>query len=473
MSRYTIIKILLIFPSLFLLSLVVFFLSKLAPGDPVQSMIQLRGEFAGEINQREMPEQYRKVSRELGLDLPLFYFSLQPIAFPDTLHKIMPREKKDQLVKWLEQCGNWSLVQEFSTQRNELEHLLVSENSPMNSKANELIAQLKFLDHTDQLEDVFTLVRTFRDSLSIYASFYGLPITNTAQKLAATSQAMLSAKPGMVQSFPTLRFHGTSNQYHQWFSKVLRLDFGQSLVDARPAATKISEAFPWTIIYVLIAYVLSLSLAIPLGLVTAWYYTGWIEKLISSMSFIFYALPLFWLATLAVVFLTNDLYAAWLHWFPAAGLGPVTPNMGWMERIILAIPHLILPALILALHSAAGGIRIVRNSAVAELKSDYFLTAKAKGLSGKRIVMRHIFPNAMLPIITSLVSSFPAALAGSVVLEVVFNIPGIGRLLFDSIHSMDWNVVFAIMLLMGLITFIFYLIGDLLYAWLDPKIKFD
>ena len=146
--------------------------------------------------------------------------------------------------------------------------------------------------------------------------------------------------------------------------------------------------------------------------------------------------------------------------------------MNFFEKIGQAFPFLILPALLLALHSAASGIRIVRNSAFAELKADYFITAKAKGLTNRRILWNHILPNAMLPVITLLVSSFPAALAGSVVLEVIFNIPGMGRLLYDSILFMDWSVVFGILIIMGLLTFIFYLIGDLLYAFLNPKIKY-
>ena len=146
--------------------------------------------------------------------------------------------------------------------------------------------------------------------------------------------------------------------------------------------------------------------------------------------------------------------------------------MTTVEKIFEALPHLLLPGLILAFHSAAQGIRIVRNSAVKELKEDYFITGRAKGLNNYQLLKKHIFPNSMLPVVTLLVSGFPSALAGSVVLEVIFNIPGMGRLLYDSIHFMDWNVVFAILMFIGLMTFIFYLLGDLIYAWLNPKIKY-
>jgi len=443
----------------------------MAPGDPALHFIQLRGQFATEMSSLDLKKQHAGISRELGLDLPLFYFSIQPAAYPDTLHLISYPPSRKRLKAWLNESGSWPAVQQFERGRLVIESLLWTEEKT-NPAARQAIARLKHIENTASFKEALALATGWKDSLeqSTYIPSRELirEIANWPDTLQDYAGASFSKLDGGI---PVFRFHGTGNQYHRWISNVFNLDFGPSIVDARPAIQKIGEAFPWTFFYVLIAYLLSLMIGITLGLVSAWHHQKWREKWIGTISFIFYALPLFWLATLAVVFLTSDLYGPFWHWFPSAGIGRIYPEMSVWEKTATALPHLILPALILALHSSAGGIRIIRNSTLVELKADYFLTAKAKGLSNRRILMKHVFPNAMLPVITMLVSSFPSALAGSVIMEVVFNIPGIGRLLFDSIHFMDWNVVFALLLFMGLVTFVFYLIGDLLYAWLNPKIK--
>lgn len=475
MRRYATIKLLLIIPSLLLLSIIVFFLSKLAPGDPVASMIELRGQVGQEFNSGESSPEYLQIARELEIDLPLFYFSIHPSYYPDTLHKVLHPQEKKRLKNWLKKSLNWPAVEAFS---NNTKGLIQSYGSLPDSLKNSdnfktFEQEIKTIVNIDDAKQLAQNAKTLFDNKNAPGTDYP-PSFMLEMKKWYSSAVVLSAKNKKASSiFPRLRFYGSNNQYHQWISKLIKMDMGISLVDARKVSEKIYSAFGWTFFYVMIAYILSLIIAIPLGLYNAWNKGKLSEKIISSLSFSFYAFPLFWIATLSVVFLTNDLYASWLNIFPGTGLGALTPNMSVSERFITALPYLILPALILALHSAASGIRIVRNSVISELKSDYFITAKAKGLKVNQILWRHIFPNSMLPIITLLVSSFPAALAGSVVLEVIFNIPGIGRLLFDSIHFMDWNVVFGIMLVLGLITFVFYLIGDLFYAYLNPKIKFD
>jgi len=332
--------------------------------------------------------------------------------------------------------------------------------------------ELKNSQGSPELNEVQNRIDRLEEKLEEAEYFSSTDTKETFVQLRMALKKMRSKAKAPAGWLPVIDWNGTDNQYHHWLFRALQLDLGISMIDARKVTHKLSSALFWTLIYVMIAYAISLIIAIPAGLTSAWYQNRWVERLISGTSFIFYAFPLFWLATLGVVFLTSAVYHPWLDLFAGPGLGPVRNDMGFWQKLGIATPHLILPALILSLHTAAGGIRIIRNSTLDELKSDYFITARAKGLSDLKVMVRHIFPNAMLPVITLLISGFPAALAGSVVLEVVFNIPGMGRLLYDSIKFMDWNVVFAILLFIGLITFVFYLIGDLLYAYLNPKIKF-
>jgi len=474
MGRYTLIKLLLIIPSLIVLSLFVFFLSKIAPGDPVASMVELRGQVTTEFNTGEISEEYAQVAKELSLDLPLFYFSIKPSYYPDTLYRVLHPQRKKMLKSWLHQNMNWDVTQQFVFEHQILENSLVEIPDSIINGINRrtYLKSLKVIENTSSLDLLNTRYNDLYTSLQNEAFFSESSVKPTADRLKTTIEKLSTPRRRITGVLPSIYFHGLNNQYHKWIAGIIRLDFGESVVDAIPALSKIANAIGWTLFYVLIAYIFSLLIAIPTGLFNAWNYGKSIEKFISSLSFIFYAFPLFWIATMAAMFLTNDLYANWLHLFPGTGIGNISSKMSIGQKLLTALPFLILPALILALHSAASGIRIVRNSAITELKSDYFLTAKAKGLNSMQLLWRHIFPNAMLPIITLLVSSFPAAITGSVVLEVIFNIPGMGRLLYDSILFMDWNVVFAILLIMGLITFIFYLIGDLLYAYLNPKIKY-
>jgi peptide/nickel transport system permease protein len=474
MGRYAAIKLLLIIPSLILLSLIVFFLSKLAPGDPVASVVELRGQVTEEFNTGEISPEYLQVAEDLNLLLPDFYFSIQPSYYPDTLFRIIHPDKKERLKNWLEESRDWPSIQLLLKEQNDCKQAVLNTPDSLLSQ-DQKQEVLQWLKNAEKSPSVDRLVETYGE-LKIWIDRedrHSLPrLEHSIEEQYALALSLDNPKNQLFGFIPKFTFHGFQNQYHQWLKCMVVLDFGLSLVDARSATQKIFYALGWTLFYVLIAYLFSLLIAIPVGLYNAWKHGKTIEKLISSLSFIFYAFPLFWIATLAAVFLTNGLYASWLHIFPGIGVGNIYSSMSFLERISTSMPYLILPALILALHSAASGIRIVRNSAFAELKSDYYLTAKAKGLNSLQLLWRHILPNAMLPIITLLVSSFPAALTGSVVLEVIFNIPGMGRLLYDSILFMDWNVVFGILILMGLVTFVFYLIGDLLYAYLNPKIKY-
>lgn len=474
MGRYALIKLLLIIPSLLVLSLLVFFLSKLAPGDPVASVVDLRGQVSEEFNTGEISPEYLEVAEDLKLNLPVFYFSVKPSYYPDTLHRIVHPARKKVMKTWLYQNHNWSAIQSFSDALQELRAAVVSipDSLLMQTGKNNYFQALKIIENTTSIDEILEKSATLNEDLAGIKYLDSPQLQAKAQTFIHTSKTLAVKNKHTFDVLPSMVFYGTRNQYHQWMYDLIRLDFGLSIADARPAISKILYAMSWTLFYVLIAYVFSLLTAIPLGLFNAWNHGKPIEKVVSSASFVFYAFPLFWIATLAAIFLTNDLYASWLHIFPGLGVGNISSQMSMAERISTSFPYLVLPALVLALHSAASGIRIVRNSTFAELKNDYFITAKAKGLNTFQLVWRHILPNAMLPIITLLVSSFPAALTGSIVLEVIFNIPGMGRLLYDSILFMDWNVVFGILILMGLITFVFYLLGDLLYAYLNPKIKY-
>ena len=183
-------------------------------------------------------------------------------------------------------------------------------------------------------------------------------------------------------------------------------------------------------------------------------------------------MPLFWFATLMVVFFTTSQYGNWTNIFPGVGISPYSSGLSIWSKIIANSKQLILPVFCMVLHSVAYLSSIVRNSVIAESKQAYKTTALLKGLTKRATFWKHLFPNSVLPLVTIIIGIIPASLAGSLVIEVIFNIPGIGRLIYDSIFGNDWYVIFSIVMLVGVVTIISYLVGDLLYSFLNPKIRF-
>ncbi|MCB0637550.1 MAG: ABC transporter permease, partial [Lewinella sp.] len=267
---------------------------------------------------------------------------------------------------------------------------------------------------------------------------------------------------------PGWQWYGADNQYHRWLSGMLHGDFGHSLRDQRPVAVRIGEAVRWTLqingLAILFAYLLS----IPLGVYAAAYVGRRFDRITSFVLFLLYSLPSFWVASLLILFLTTP---EWLDIFPSMGVGEVGPEVGWWQRLSVRASHLFLPIFCLTYGSLAFISRQVRGSMIEVLGSDYIRTARAKGLSEGRVLWRHAFRNGLFPLITMFAGVLPAALAGSVVIEVIFNIPGMGRLTVDSILTKDWPVVYALLLLAGTLTLVGILLADLLYAWADPRVR--
>ncbi len=268
------------------------------------------------------------------------------------------------------------------------------------------------------------------------------------------------------------RFHwfGTDNQYHRWISSALVFDFGTSIMDGRPVEEHVFEALPWTIFMGLIALIISAAISIPLGSYVASFRNQKREDRVATILYGLHSIPVFWLATILVVFFTTNEYGTWTNWFPSVGIRPSPASSTW-SRILQSLGHLILPVFCLVIHSVAFDIIQIKGSVKRQLLQDYVMTSRAKGVKSFTLFLRHILRNALVPMITILVIGIPVMISGSIVVETIFNIPGMGRLLLESLYQGDWNIVMAIVLLSSVITTISFLIGDILYVWANPKIK--
>ena len=256
-------------------------------------------------------------------------------------------------------------------------------------------------------------------------------------------------------------------QYASWLGRVGRLDFGRSFLDDRPVTEKILERLPITLTINCWALLLVFGIAVPLGVVAAVRPGGWFDRLTTVVVFIGYSTPSFWLALLCMA-----VFGVSLRWFPVSGLHAIDHDaLGWWQRWLDTARHLVLPIGVMTVVGLAGLSRYARSSMVEVLRQDYIRTARAKGLPESRVLFRHGLGNALLPIVTILGLTLPDLITGSVIMETLFSIPGMGRLFFDAVMARDYPVIMALVTIGAFLTLLGNLLADVAYAYADPRIR--
>lgn len=251
-------------------------------------------------------------------------------------------------------------------------------------------------------------------------------------------------------------------QYLSWVWGMLTLDAGDSLWSGRPVFEEILDRAPLTLELALLALSVSLVIAIPIGILSALKQDTWIDYLFRAVSISGLALPSFWIGTLVILGLT-----VWFRWTPPLGYVSFAQDP-WTN-----IQQLFWPALVIGYSNAAIIARMTRSAMLEVLREDYVRTAWAKGLSLRAILSVHAFRNALLPVITLASIEFGNLLGGTVVMETIFTLPGMGRYLVDAIFHRDYPVVQTIIVLMGVLFVLINLVTDLLYGFFDPRIRYE
>jgi peptide/nickel transport system permease protein len=271
---------------------------------------------------------------------------------------------------------------------------------------------------------------------------------------------------------PKITWFGTSNQYHNWIVNLLHGDFGYSYVDTRPVSEKIWSKFTRSFTLILLSVILAYMISIPIGLYAAKKKGKFFDRFSSLILFILYAIPSFFFATLLLYFFSNPQYFAW---FPESGYcDPEFYNSNWTfyEKIYHTFPYMVLPLITYAYASFAFLSRIIRSATLEVLNEDYIRTARAKGLSENKILWKHAFSNALLPVITTFVTIFPAAIGGSIIIETIFTYDGMGIASYEAVANKDIPMIVSIFSLAGFMSMVAYFIADILYAFVDPRISF-
>lgn len=254
-------------------------------------------------------------------------------------------------------------------------------------------------------------------------------------------------------------------QLANYLWRLIRLDLGFSAIYGKPVAVVIAERLPATLLLMTASLSFAFFLGLVLGVLAARRVNKWPDTLISTLGLIFYATPSFWFGLMSIV-----VFSVYLQWLPPGGLEDITQTYTGLARTLDIARHLVLPTLTLGLIFLAIYLRIMRASMLEVSNLDFVRTARAKGLDETRVIVRHVLRNALLPMVTLIGLQAGTMLGGSVVVESVFSLPGLGRLAYESVIQRDLNTLLGIVFVSALLVIVVNFLVDLLYARLDPRI---
>ncbi len=535
MLKYILKRILVFIPTLIIISLMAFMISVNAPGDPVERLLTAaEGGGNSKVNKGDKERQRREIRQKLGLDIPVFYFSLGTAADCDTLYKIPSKEEQISLQRITRECGDWSKVSDYYYANKKILALQKAIVIDTNIEKKYPTLKTDFTTAEFTTRQLFeatddTLIRTKYDTLtSLFAKYpsstngdtINMALTSLKGQITTAStayKAVKSSTDGYKKYIPKLMLYGIGNQYHRWafgncdakdhcdyksgdectsehlkYNKfdtsfvcgrahkydcgkshgVITGDWGLSYRDQQPISKRIGSKIKWSFILSMLSIFLAYIISIPLGIYAAYKRNSIFDRVSSVILFMLYSLPSFFVGTLLLVWFANPDN---LNWFPSAGIqddSTFNETWGLWASFKHHAPYLVLPLIIYTYSSLAFLSRQMRVGMVEVLGQDFIRTARAKGLDEKTVVLKHALRNGLLPVITIFASVFPAAIGGSVIVETMFSIPGIGLEIFESIQNYDYPMIVAVFTISGFLTLIGYLVSDILYAVVDPRISY-
>ena len=261
-------------------------------------------------------------------------------------------------------------------------------------------------------------------------------------------------------------------QYFIWLGKLVQGDWGNSILSGRPVLKDVMMRLPVTLELIVLSMVVALAIAIPAGIIGALRQNTWADYTATSIAMVGVSVPEFFLGVLLLLVFS-------------IGLGGVLPSSGWVylpgtcQSVVCAAglwgntQHVLMPALALGVGRAALLTRLLRASMLEVIRTEYVTTARAKGLSERVVIGKHALRNGLLPILTLLGGLLPAVLGGSVIIEYIFGIQGMGLWVVDAINQRDYNVILAVELFSTMLVLVGLLLTDLSYALVDPRIRYE
>lgn len=257
-------------------------------------------------------------------------------------------------------------------------------------------------------------------------------------------------------------------QYIDWLERLIRLDFGNSMsADSRPVLDKITERLPLTLGMNITSLLLGLLIAVPLGVVSAWKQNSFFDRSVTVLVFLAFAMPGFWLALLLMLYFGIE-----HQWLPLSGITSMDyAQLSPWGQCLDILQHCAMPLAVYTLGSIAGISRFMRSSMLEVLRQDYMLTAQAKGVPTRILIFRHALRNALLPVITLLGLSVPGLIGGSVIIESIFALPGLGQLFYGAVMARDYTLIMGNLVLGAVLTLAGNMLADVGYSLADPRIR--
>ncbi len=307
---------------------------------------------------------------------------------------------------------------------------------------------------------LITLLGTSLVIFIILAIAPGDPLGELASNPAITEEVRENIRRslGLDQPVPV--------RYLKWLMALLKGDLGYSFTSRSPVIELIGQRLPTTLWVVGSAYLLSVLIAFPLGVISAIKRYSWLDQLVTTVSLMGFSLPTFLTGLVAII-----IFSVQLKWVPF--IYNSTLEFNSFNNFAGLIQQSILPVGVLAFYQCAILMRFVRSAVLEEIPQDYLRTAYAKGLSHWGVLKNHLLRNAMIPVVTLIALDIPSIFTGALVTEQVFRVPGIGALMVESIYRKDTPVVMAVTFIYAVLIIIFNTLADLTYGWLDPRVKYD
>lgn len=309
-------------------------------------------------------------------------------------------------------------------------------------------------------------------SLIIYTLIRCMPVSFIDDKIAQLSQGGATIPEETVQNMKKLygleddSFKGIIKGYFNWLGNLCKFDFGTSFKYGVPVTQVIKEHMGVSFAVALIATIFEFMIAIPLGVTAATHQYSIRDYVVTILVMIGISLPSFFFGQLL-----KDIFAMKLGWFPPSGILDATQSLTGGALILDYARHMFIPILTVVILSIGGRMRMTRTNMLEVLNSDYIRTARAKGLKEKKVIYKHAFRNTLIPLVTSLAGLLPSLFSGAIITEQVFDLPGIGNKAFQAMVAADIPFIMGYNMFLALLSVIGVLLADLMYAWVDPRVK--
>ncbi len=483
MGTYILKRVLLMVPTFAAISLLVFIVLQFAPGTPGAEMVGAGGEASQSADLAgQKRESYRLFKEQFNLDKPVLFnnrFGLDTPTVTQTLDDILNRSETvspGRRIEAQEEIEDWGqyaippLMAVLTTSNDRHLRALASQRLAINAQRPLKSLYKKSITPGERAENKEIAAENNQVRTWIFR------VEDNEEQEAEVVKAWSDWFAGANERWEWSAadkvgiFFGDT-RFARYWSNLIRLDFGISHVDKRPVLGKILKKLKYSITLAFTSVLLIYFLSVPLGIWSAVKQNTVPDRVVTVIIFILYSLPSFFTAVFLLNLLTRGTP---FQAFPTSGFESLdTSGMTTLQYLKDVLWHVFLPIVCYVYGGLAALSRYARTGILDVIRSDYVRTARAKGLNEGMVIIKHAARNGMIPILTLLATLLPVLISGSVVIEVIFGIPGMGSYIFESIGVRDYNSVMGVLLISAALTLVGMLLSDISYALVDPRISFD